>query len=67
MKRKKEQGETFAEEGRKTLSMGEFLSGFWAGDRLIPSIMVAIFFDSEEWDGPLSLFDKKIMENKLSL
>ena len=57
MKRKKEQRETTAEEGRKTPSTGEFLSGFWADDRLIPSITVTIFFGSEEWDGPLSLFD----------
>ena len=57
MKRKKEQGEISAEEGRKTPNAGEFLSGFWAGDRLIPSITVTIFFGSEEWDGPLSLFD----------
>ena len=57
MKRKKEQGETPAGEDRKTPGAGEFLSGFWAEDRLIPSITVTIFFGSEEWDGPLSLFD----------
>lgn len=57
MKRKKEQGETSAGEDRKTPGAGEFLSGFWAEDRLIPSITVTIFFGSEEWDGPLSLFD----------
>ena len=57
MKRKKEQGDTSAEEVRKTPNTGEFLSGFWASDRLIPSITVTIFFGSEEWDGPLSLFD----------
>ena len=57
MKRKKEEGEAFAEEGGKTLSAGEFLSGFWVEDRLIPSITVTIFFGSEEWDGPLSLFE----------
>ena len=57
MKRKKEQGEISAEEGRKIPNVGEFLSGFWVGDRLIPSITVTIFFGSEEWDGPLSLFD----------
>ncbi|WP_243127531.1 hypothetical protein [Schaedlerella arabinosiphila] len=34
MKRKKEQGETPAEEDRKKPSAGEFLSGFWAEDRL---------------------------------
>ncbi len=36
-------------------SAGEFLSGFWAGDRLIPSVTVTLFFGAEEWDGPLSL------------
>lgn len=57
MKRKKEQGKTYAEGGRKIPNKGEFLSGFWAEDRLIPSITVTIFFGSEEWDGPLSLFE----------
>ena len=57
MKRKKEEGEASAEEGGKTPSAGEFLSGFWVEDRLIPSITVTVFFGSEEWDGPLSLFE----------
>ena len=57
MKRKKEEGEASAEEGGKKPSAGEFLSGFWVEDRLIPSITVTIFFGSEEWDGPLSLFE----------
>ncbi len=57
MKRKKEEGEASAEEGGKTPNAGEFLSGFWVEDRSIPSITVTIFFGSEEWDGPLSLFE----------
>lgn len=57
MKRKKEQEETLTDENKKTPNTGEFLSGFWKEDRLIPSITVTIFFGSEEWDGPLSLFD----------
>lgn len=57
MKRKKGQGEIHAEGDRKILNTGEFLSGFWSEDRLIPSITVTIFFGSEEWDGPLSLFE----------
>ena len=57
MKRKKEEGEASVEESGKTPSAGEFLSGFWVEDRLIPSITVTIFFGSEEWDGPLSLFE----------
>lgn len=57
MKQWKEQNETESGENKKTPNSGEFLSGFWAEDRLIPSITVTIFFGSEEWDGPLSLFE----------
>lgn len=57
MRRKKEQKKTFSDEDRKIPNTGEFLSGFWIEDRLIPSITVTIFFGSEKWDGPLSLFD----------
>jgi len=57
MKRKKEQGQISGEESRRTPNTGEFLSGFWVEDRLIPSITVTVFFSSEEWDGPLSLFE----------
>lgn len=55
--RKQEQKEEVAGEGKKKPNAGEFLSGFWKGDRLIPSVTVTIFFGSEKWDGPLSLFD----------
>ena len=57
IKQKKEQGQLSVNGDRKKPNTGEFLSGFWADDRLIPSITVTIFFGSEEWDGPLSLFD----------
>ncbi len=57
MKKRKEQDGTESGEDKKIPNSGEFLSGFWAEDRLIPSITVTIFFGSEEWDGPLSLFD----------
>lgn len=58
-KRRKEHGEMSGgkDEDRKALSSGEFLSGFWKDDRLIPSVTVTVFFGSEEWDGPLSLSD----------
>ena len=36
---------------------GEFLSGFWKEDRLIPSVTIMIYFGSKEWEAPLSLFD----------
>lgn len=41
---------------KKKPNSGEFLSGFWKEDRLIPSVTLTIYFGSEEWDGPLSLF-----------
>ena len=56
IKRKKEL-ETETDGDKKTPGAGEFLSGFWKEDRLIPSVTVTIFFGSEEWDGPLSLFE----------
>ncbi|MCM1493955.1 MAG: Rpn family recombination-promoting nuclease/putative transposase [Muribaculaceae bacterium] len=34
---------------------GEFLSGFWKTDRLIPIITLVIYFGPEGWDAPLSL------------
>lgn len=42
---------------KKKPSSGEFLSGFWKEDRLIPSVTVTIYFGPEMWDGPMSLFD----------
>lgn len=57
IRRRKEQDGGDEKDGKKTPSAGEFLSGFWKEDRLIPSITVTIFFSSEKWDGPLSLFE----------
>ncbi len=34
---------------------GEFLSGFWKTDCLIPVITLVIYFGSDDWDAPLSL------------
>ena len=34
---------------------GEFLSGFWRTDCLIPVITLVIYFGSDVWDAPLSL------------
>lgn len=51
------QSETLSDNDEKTPSPGEFLSGFWKEDRLVPSITVTIFFGAEEWDGPLSLLE----------
>ena len=34
---------------------GEFLSGFWKTDRLIPVVTLVIYFGSDSWDAPLTL------------
>ena len=39
---------------------GEFLSGFYKEDKLIPVITFVIHFGAEEWDGPTSL--KEMMD-----
>lgn len=39
---------------------GEFLSGFYKEDKLIPVITFVIHFGAEEWDGPMSL--KEMMD-----
>lgn len=57
MKRKKSQGNINSGSGEKVPGSGEFLSGFWKEDKLIPSVTLTIFFGCEKWDGPLSLFD----------
>ncbi len=43
--------------GKKKPDSGEFLSGFWREDRLIPSVTLTIYFGADAWDGPLSLFE----------
>lgn len=55
--RKKRQKTKAMKEQEKKPNAGEFLSGFWKEDRLIPSITVTIYFGAEEWDGSLSLFE----------
>lgn len=55
--RKKRPKSTTTKEKEKKPNSGEFLSGFWKEDRLIPSITVTIYFGAEEWDAPLSLFE----------
>lgn len=41
----------------KKVTSGEFLSGFYKGDKLLPVITIVIFWSADEWDGPKSLHD----------
>lgn len=39
------------------ISGGEYLTGFYRDDRLIPVITLVVFFSAEVWDGPRSIHD----------
>ena len=43
--------------GEKNPSSGEFLSGFYKEDKLIPVITLVIYFGPDKWDGPMSLHE----------
>ncbi len=48
---------------QKKPNAGEFLSGFWKDDRLIPSVTLMLYFSPDDWDGPLSLFEMMDVKN----
>lgn len=48
-------------------SKGEFLSGFYKEDRLIPVITLVILFSPDEWDGPTSLHEMLNIEDEYIL
>lgn len=54
---RREKGEGTLSEEKRRPSSEEFLSGFWDEDRLLPSVTVTIYFGTEEWTGPMSLFE----------
>ena len=41
----------------KEHSAGEYLSGVYKEDRLVPVITLVVFFSAGEWDGPMSLHE----------
>ena len=52
-------------EGRKGTA-GEYLSGFYKDDILLPVVTLVIYFGADEWDGPRSLHEMfKITDEKL--
>ena len=38
-------------------SRGEYLSGFYRNDYIVPVITLVVHFGADKWDGPLSLYD----------
>ena len=53
-------------QGKDKMTSSEFLSGFTKEDRLIPVITLVIYFGSEKWDAPTSLYEMFVFneENK---
>lgn len=43
---------------------GEYLSGFYKEDKLLPVITLVVYFGAEQWDGPLCLHDMIAIEEQ---
>ena len=39
------------------IEAGEYLSGFYKGDRLLPVVTLVILFNPELWDAPMSIYE----------
>ncbi len=42
---------------KSKVSSGEYLTGFYKSDRLVPVITLVVFFSAEPWDGPRCIHD----------
>lgn len=51
------------EKRKQKISNGEFLSGFYKDDKLIPVVTLVLFFNAGEWDGPRSLHEMMEITN----
>jgi hypothetical protein len=47
----------------KKPTTGEYLTGFYKEDRLLPVITLVVYFGAEEWDAPMSLHDMLSVDN----
>ena len=45
------------------VTSGEFLSGFYKNDRLVPVITIVVLWSPDKWDGPMSLHDMMDISN----
>lgn len=49
---------------KQKINNGEYLTGFYKTDRLVPVITLVVYFNSEVWDGPMCLHDMFTVEDK---
>ncbi|MBQ3664831.1 MAG: transposase [Lachnospiraceae bacterium] len=45
-----------SKDGEK-VNVGEFLSGFYKGDKVIPVITLVVNFSADQWDAPIRIYD----------
>ena len=43
---------------------GEYLTGFYKKDKLLPVITLVVFFSADEWDGPMTLHEMLSVSDK---
>ena len=58
--KKKKQEITEAVRNEKSdirIEAGEYLSGFYKGDRLLPVVTLVLLFNPEPWDAPMSIYE----------
>lgn len=48
----------------KKVNSGEFLSGFYKEDKLLPVITIVVFWSADQWDGPKSLHEMMATPDK---
>jgi hypothetical protein len=48
----------------RSASSDEFLSGFYRNDKLIPVVTLVIYFGSDKWDAPKSVYDMFSVRDK---
>ena len=64
-RKEKSTGNTKSEKNNSgKTSSGEFLTGFSRSDELIPVVTLVIYFGTEAWGGPRSLYEMFGVENK---
>ena len=45
-------------------TLGEYLSGFYKSDRLIPVVTLVVYFGAKHWDGPMSLHEMMTVQDE---
>ena len=50
--------------GENKPTSGEYLSGFYKSDQLIPVVTLVVYFGAKHWDGPMSLHEMMTIQDE---